>query len=175
MRLGLLGRDEPFAHQQLDVAVIPRARGRAMADVIYAAIADMHPPRGGALHEADRARCARTLLQRQMQADFHHFLVRTPEREMQEAQGIEQGMRRMPERFEKHLQRDFRGLSAIRVTAHAVHHHKQARVLRDGRRHPILIIFPVAEKTDVGVFDLQEETRASVRLCRLYITLTLAA
>jgi hypothetical protein len=81
----------------------------------------------------------------------------------------------MPERLEHDLLRDFRRASAIGVAAHAVNHHKQARVLRDGRRHSILMVCSVTEKTDVGVFDLQEATRASVRLCRLYITLNLAA
>jgi hypothetical protein len=110
-----------------------------------------------------------------MQTDLHHFLVRASQREMKKAKRIEQWVRRVPERLEHYLLRDFRGASPIGMASHAIDHYQQARVFPDGRRHSILIVLSISEKTDVGVFDLQEGTRVSVRLCGLYNTLTLAA
>jgi hypothetical protein len=49
-------------------------------------------------------------------------------------------------------------------------------VLRDGRRHSILIVFSIAEETDIGVFDLQEGPCLHLLdFAALYITLTCTA
>ena len=111
-----------------------------------------------------------------MQPDLYHFLVSASEREVQKAKGIEDRLGRVPERFEQHLLRHFRCASAVGVAAHAIHHHQQARMLRDGRRHSILIVFSMTEETDIGVFDLQEEPCVHLLdFAALYITLTCAA
>jgi hypothetical protein len=111
-----------------------------------------------------------------MQPDLDHFLVSASEREVQKAEGIEDRLRCMPECFEQHLLRYFRRASTVGMAAHAIHHHQQACMLRDGRRHSILIVFSMAEETDIGVFDLQEGPCVHLLdFAALYITLTCAA
>ena len=74
---------------------------------------------------------------------------------MQESQRIENRMRRLPERFEQRRQRGFRGTRAFRMTAHAVDHDQQHRVLGGRHRDPVLIFFAVADEAHVRGLDLQ--------------------
>ena len=66
--------------------------------------------------------------------------MRATEREVQESQRIEDGLRRVPERFDECLDGSLGGLGAIGVTSHAVDDDKKGRVLRDRDRYTILIV-----------------------------------
>ena len=113
------------------------------------------------------------MLDRQMRSQLHHLFVRSSEREVQEAEWIEQGLWRVPERFENDLLGHLGRLRAIGMAAHAVDDDEQRRVLGRGYRDPILVLLAPAKEADIGVLHPQEEIRASVRLGVLYITLTL--
>ena len=100
----LVGGDHAFAQQELDVAVVARAlEDLAAAQKIDAAVADVRPERAAVLHQAHGAGGARPQLERQVGAELGHFLVRTAERQMQESERIENGLRRVPERFDQRL------------------------------------------------------------------------
>jgi hypothetical protein len=78
--LRLLRIDQALLQQQLDVAVVPRAREyRALAQVIDAAVADVGPPGRVLLHEAQRAGCARPVFERQLRAERDDIGVRLPQ------------------------------------------------------------------------------------------------
>ena len=84
------------------MAVIARAlEDLAVAQKVDAAVADVRPERAAVLHEADGAGGARPLLERQVRAELDHFLVRAAERQVQEAERIEDGLRRVPERLDQ--------------------------------------------------------------------------
>ena len=134
--------------------------------MIHAAVADVSPPCRALLHEAHGAGGARPLLERQVHADAHDFLVRTAQRHVQKAQRIEQRLRGVPERFEHGLLRDLGGTRAICMAAHAVDHEQQGRVLGNGRDDAVLVFFARPDERDIGVLDPQEGTRASVKMGR---------
>ena len=99
MVLRLVGADQAFLQQQLDVAVIARARQhRAVAQVVDAAVADVRPPGGALLHEAERAGGARPLLERQLCAERDDVRVCAAEAEVQEGERIEQRLRQRARR-----------------------------------------------------------------------------
>ena len=75
----------------------------------------MRPPRRILLHDAHGTGGAWPLLERQWKSDTHDFIVRAPEREMQEAERIEQRMGAMPESFEQNFLSDLRGTGAVRA------------------------------------------------------------
>src|ERR1700683_3221148 len=113
MIVRLLIADESFAQQQLHVTVIAAAGEElAAAHVIEAAVAHVRPPARTLLDQAHSAGGTRALLQRQLHPELHHLLVRAPERHVQEPQGIEQGLRGMPEGLDDRLLRDLRGARA---------------------------------------------------------------
>ncbi len=144
---GLLGGDQAFAQEQLDMAVVARAHDdTTLAEVIHATVANMRPPRSVLLHEDGGAGRARPLLERQRHADAHDFLMRPAKCHVQEAQRIEQGLRGVPERFEYGFLGDFGRAGAIGVPAHAVDHEKQSRVLGHCRNHTILVFFARSEQ-----------------------------
>ena len=80
------------------------------------------------------------MLERQVGAELGHLLVRAAQRQVQEAERIEDGLRRVPERLDQHLDGGLGGLGAIGMTAHAVDHDEQGRVLRDRDGDAILIV-----------------------------------
>ncbi len=52
-------------------------------------------------------------------------------------------------------ERGFGGARAFRMTAHAVDHHQQHRLVGGRHRDPVLIFFAVADQAHVRGFDLQ--------------------
>ena len=80
------------------------------------------------------------MFERQIGAELGHFLVRTAEREMQETERIENGLRRVPERLDQRLDGGLGGFGAIGMTPHAVDDDQQGRVFGDRDRHAILIV-----------------------------------
>ena len=64
-------------------------------------------------------------------------------------------MRCLPKSFEHRRQRRLRGARAFRMTAHAVDHHQQHRVLRGRDSDPVLIFLAVADEAHVRGLDLQ--------------------
>jgi hypothetical protein len=74
---------------------------------------------------------------------------------MQESERIEDGVRSLPEGLEQSRERGFRGARALRVTAHAVDHDQQHRVI--GGRHcdSVLIFLAVADEAHIRGLDLQ--------------------
>jgi hypothetical protein len=118
------------------------------------------PPSRLLLHDADRTSCTRPMLERQVPTDPYYLLMRAPEREMQESQWVEQGMRRMPERFKHYLLRNLRRARAVGVPAHAIGHQQDGRVFRDGCCNFVLVLFARPEETDISVLDVQGGTHA---------------
>ncbi len=74
------------------------------------------------------------------------LFMRTAKGHVQEPQWIEEGLGRMPERFENGLLRDLGGARTIGVPAHAVDHNKQNRMLGDCRDDTILVFFARPEQ-----------------------------
>jgi hypothetical protein len=163
--VGLILRDEAFAQQQLDMAVITRAREhRSVTQVIDATVAHVGPPCRGLLHEANGAGRAWANLDRQAESDLDQFLVSASEREMQKTNGVEQRLRGMPEGIDDDLARDLGSARALGVASHSIHDDEQARVLTDGYGGAILVVLSIPEETHVGIFDLQEGARSSATL-----------
>ena len=163
--MDLLSGDEPLAEQKLDVAVVTAACDHgSLSEMIDATVADVSPPGRTLLHETGRARRARTLLHRQAGAELHDFLVRTPERHVQEAQWVEQGLWDLPECVENDLLRHLGSLRAMRMPTHPVRNNQEGSMFGDCRGDPILVLFAAAQKADLGVLDPQGEIRVSVRL-----------
>ena len=148
--------DQPFAQQHFDVAVIARALEHLrLAQLIDAAVADVRPIRGGILHQAHRAGRARARFHAQANPELHDFFVRPAQRQMQEAQRIENGMRSLPERLEQGGERGFGRTRAIRMAAHAVDHDQQHGIFGGCHRDPVLIFFAVADEAHIRGLDLQ--------------------
>ena len=118
----------------------------------------------------DGAGRARTLLDRQLSAEPHDFLVRASERQMQKTERIEQRLRCLPEGLEHDLLGHFRSARAVGVPAHAIHDHEQRGMFRNRGRDPVLILLARAEEADIGVLDPQEDVCASVRLDASFIS-----
>ncbi|GMU69197.1 MAG: hypothetical protein AMXMBFR37_15290 [Steroidobacteraceae bacterium] len=152
----LLGGDHAFAQQELDVAVVARARGDASrAQLVDAAVADVRPVGRITLHDAHRAGRARAVLERQRGAELHDLVVRAPEGQVQEADRIEQRLRRMPEGLDQHLERDVRGALAVGMTAHAVDGDQHRGVLGDCGRDAVLVVLARSDEAEFGVIDAQ--------------------
>ena len=118
------------------------------------------------LDQAHRAGRARPLLERQLGAEPDDLLVRASERQVQESERIKQRLRRVPEGFRDHLLGDLRGARAVGMSAHAVDRDQERGVLGHRGADSILIFLAPTEQADVGVFDPQEDSIASVRLAR---------
>ena len=72
--------------------------------------------------------------------ELRHFLVRAAERQVQESERVEDGLRRVPERLDQRLDGGLGGLRAIGMTPHAVDDDEQGRVFGDRNGHAILIV-----------------------------------
>jgi hypothetical protein len=132
MRQRLLRGDHAFAQQEFHMAVIASALEHfSPPQQIDPAVADVCPVRAAVLHQAHGAGGARPCLDRQAGAELHDFLVRASERQVQETERIQDGLRRVPERFDQHLDGGFSRLGAIGMAAHAVDHDEQRGVLGD--------------------------------------------
>jgi len=167
MNLCLVGGNQPFAQQKLDMAVVAAARQHlSVPQMVDPAIADVRPPRGFLLDETNGASGAGALLDRQRHTELHDFLVCTAKCQMQKAERIEERLRNLCERIQNELLRDLGSLRAVRMTSHPIGNHQQHRLLGDRNGDPILVLLAPAQEADVGVVDPQEEFRASVRLSR---------
>ena len=102
-------------------------------------------------------------------ADGHVF-VGPAQRQVQESQRIEDGLRRVPERFDQRLDGGLGGLRAIRVATHAIDDDEQSRMLGDRNRHAILVVGAIAQQADFGVFDAQGGMRGLINCRALYRT-----
>ena len=172
MSLRLLGGDQSFPQQQLDVAMVARAQHEgAVPQVINPAIADVYPPSGALLYEAHGTGGPGAMLDGKLCPELHDFLVSTAQGEMQETERVEKGLRRVPKRFENRLLRDLGRLGTVGVSAHSVDHDQERGVFGNSCRNPILVLFAPSEEAYIGVLHPQESIRASVRLVALYITL----
>jgi hypothetical protein len=157
--------DEPLADQELDVAVVTRAlRHAAAAHEVDAAVADVRPVGRVALHQADRAGGAGPLLERQLRAERDDGLVHAAQGEMQEAERVEQRLRRVPEGLDQQLLRRLCRERPVGMAAHAVHDDHQRGVFGHGDRTTILIVVAAPEEARLGVFDAQRGHRHSARL-----------
>ena len=74
---------------------------------------------------------------------------------MQKAQRIENRMRRLPERFEQRRERSLGGARSLGMTAHAVDHHQQHRLIGGRHRHPVLVLLAMADQAHIRGLDLQ--------------------
>jgi hypothetical protein len=72
---------------------------------------------------------ARPLLERQIARRAHDGLVGAAELQVQEAERIEQRLRRVPERLDQRLLRGLRGGGAIGMAAHAIDDDDQRSLL----------------------------------------------
>src|SRR5690606_14990312 len=164
----LIGGDQPSAEQLLHVSVIASAGDdRPTPKVIDAAVAHMSPPCRSLLHETYGASGSRALVDWQLLAEPDHFFVRTAQREMQEAQRIEQGMGRLREALGDDLLRNLGRSGAFGMPAHAIDDQQKRRMLSSRYRHTVLVLFTRSDEAEVRVLDSQEEIRASVRLGRV--------
>ncbi len=156
--VGLLGADHALAQQQLDVAVVAAARqDRPAAQVVEAAVTHVRPPAGVLLHQAHRASGARSLLDGQAGAEAHDLLVGTPEGHVQEAQRIEQRLRRVREAVQDGLHGDLGGPRAMGMPAHAIDHGQQGAMVSDRRAHPVLVLLAPTHQADFRCLDPQEQ------------------
>ncbi len=136
------------------MAVVARARDdRAAAQVIHAAVADVRPVRLAALHQAHGAGRAGPHVHGELGADGDDRVVRAAEREVQEAERVEQGLRLGAERLEHHLAGGLGRARAPGVAAHAVHDHDERRAVGHRNGGPVLVVFAIAGQADFGEFD----------------------
>ena len=104
------------------------------------------------------------MLHGQVGPELDDLFMRSAQREMQKAHGIEHGLRCIPERLENDLLRHLGGPGPIGMAAHAVNDDEQSSMLRDGTGDSVLVLFAPAKETDIGVVHPQEDFRTSVRL-----------
>ena len=113
--------DEALAQQHFDMTMIAGSfEHLRLPQLIDAAVADVGPVGRGILNQAHRASRPRPRLEAETRAQFHHLLVRPTERQMQEAEGIENGMRRLPESLQQGGQSRFRRPRPLGVPTHPV-------------------------------------------------------
>jgi hypothetical protein len=86
------------------------------------------------------------MFEREAHADANDFFVRASEGHMQEAEGIEQGLRCVPESFQHRLLGDLGRFRAVRMAAHSVDDDKQSRVLGHRRDDAVLVFFARSEQ-----------------------------
>ena len=169
MGLRLLLGDQALADQELDVAVVAGALGDApAAHEIHAAVADVGPVGRITLHQADRAGGARPLLERQPGAERDHGLVDAAERQVQEAEGIEQRLRRVPEGLDQQLLRGLGSERTVGMAAHAVDHDQQRGVLGHGDGTTILVVLAPPDQARFCVLDTQSGTGIPLNCAALY-------
>ena len=89
------------------------------------------------------------MLEQELATEKDDVLMRLAEREMQEAQRIEDRLDLLVEAGGQRQQRRLGGLGAIGVTAHPVHGNDQGRVLTGGDADAILIVTPVTDQADL--------------------------
>ena len=101
-------------------------------------------------------------------AERHDVLVRLTQCEVQKTERIENRVRGVPEALEHRLERRLGSTRAFRVSTHAIDHEQECRVLAHRDRDAILIVFAMADETQLRVLDPQCTPR-SARLRRGFI------
>ena len=81
--------------------------------------------------------------------------MRGAQRQVQEAERIEQRLRRLPEALDQRLLRDLGGALALGVAAHAVARDQQRGLLGHGDADAVLVGIASALKAEFCVFDPQ--------------------
>jgi len=156
MTLHLAGADQPFAHQQLHVAMVagtfPDAPG---AQVIDTAVADVRPIGRVLLHQADRAGRAWTQFERQRSTQRRDTLVCGTERQVQEAERIELRQRVLREAVQDGALRQVGGAFAVGMAAHAIAGNQQRGLVNHGHADTVLIAVTGALKAEFCMFDPQ--------------------
>ena len=74
---------------------------------------------------------------------------------LQKSQRIENRMGRLPERLEQRCQRGFRSARSLRMTAHAIDHDQQYRLIGGCHCNAVLILLAVADQAHIRGLDLQ--------------------
>src|SRR5882757_3755638 len=101
------------------MAVIPGPRHKgSLPEVIQTTVANVRPPSRTLLHDTYGARRARPLLDRQVCPELHDLLMGTTQCQVQEAHGVEERLRGMPEGLEDDLLRYLGGPRSVRVASH---------------------------------------------------------
>ena len=72
---------------------------------------------------------------------------------MQEAERIEQRLRLGAEQVEHDLAADLGRARAVRMAAHAVHHHEQRGAVGRGDGRAVLVVLAIAGQADLGALD----------------------
>jgi hypothetical protein len=81
--------------------------------------------------------------------------MRSPERQMQKAERIENWMRRLPECFEQCRERRLGGTRSLGMAAHPIDDHEKHGLFRGCYRYPVLIFLAMADQAHVRGLDLQ--------------------
>ena len=119
----------------------------AAAQLIDAAVADVRPIRAAVLNQADGARRARLVIERDAFAELDHSIVRARERQGQKALRIEHRQRHLGERFLERRDGHFCGARAVGVAAHAVDDHHQQRFAAGNEIDAILVFRSIARQS----------------------------
>src|SRR5258708_32150521 len=114
------------------------------AQMIGAAVAHVRPVGAPALHQAQCDRGAWPVIERKARAVLDDLLMRGAQAHVQEAERIEQWVRRRAEALREDLHRDLRGPLTFGVTAHAVPGDQQRGLTADFGLDPVLIAVPRA-------------------------------
>jgi hypothetical protein len=143
-------RDEPFAQQQLDMAVVTRAlQHRAAAQQIDAAVSDVRPIRHVVLNETHGARRTRLVIDRDSLAERDDPGMGMGQRQREEPLRIEHGMALLREAFAQRGHRHVRRLRPGGMAAHAVDDDEQHGAAEGEHLDSVLILLAVARQTEL--------------------------
>ena len=156
--------DQPFAQQELDVAVVARAlANRALSQLVHAAVADVRPVRsrrlGRGTRRRSRAACGRA--RRPSPSLTTRSWARASE-SVKKPCGSNTGVRRLREAFLQRRDRDLRRARAVRVPAHSVDDDQQHGVVVRDYVYSVLVLRPIAGQAQFGMIDAHELPTASV-------------
>ena len=110
------------------------------------------------MDEADRARRARLVVERDALAELDDAVVRAREREREEALRIEHGQRRLGEAFLEDRDRDLGRFGAVRVPAHSVDGDHEQRVPVRKHVDSVLVLRPVAGQAQLCMLDVHDRS-----------------
>ena len=96
------------------------------------------------------------MLERQVLAELDHLFVGASQREVQEAERIEDGCGDSAKHSLSVATRDLGRARAVRMAAHAVDDDQQQRLVVRDDVDPILVLGPIAGQAQFGIFDAHE-------------------
>jgi len=165
VHLRLVGSDQTFAQQKLNMAVITRpGHYGALPEVIQAAVTHMGPPSRALLDNTNGTGRARPVFDGKVRPKLDDLFMCSAQCQVQKTHGIEDRLWGMPERLENDLLRHLGCPGSIGVAAHAVDNDEQSRMLRHCGGDSVLVLLAPAKEADIRVVHPQEEFRTSVRL-----------